>query len=51
MIILRIIDDLSLENRGSKRFNGVRVLLFPLAEQKRIVAMLEELLPLCERLK
>jgi len=31
--------------------NAIWIALPPLAEQKRIVAKLEEILPLCERLK
>ena len=34
-----------------KRIQELLIPLPPLAEQKRIVAKLEEILPLCERLK
>ena len=36
---------------NQEKMNSIPVALPPLAEQKRIVAKLEELLPLCERLK
>ena len=36
---------------NQQKMNSIPVALPPLAEQKRIVAKLEELLPLCERLK
>ncbi|MBR4653517.1 MAG: restriction endonuclease subunit S [Kiritimatiellae bacterium] len=38
-------------NISQKKFKTVLIPLPPLAEQKRIVAKLEEILPLCERLK
>ena len=36
---------------NQQKMNSIPVALPPLAEQKRIVAKLEEILPLCERLK
>ena len=41
----------TISNLGLKAIRNCPVPLPPLAEQKRIVAKLEELLPLCERLK
>ncbi len=41
----------SMKNNSQKDIRGFMIPLPPLAEQKRIVARLEELLPLCERLK
>ena len=41
----------TISNLGLKAIRNCPVPLPPLVEQKRIVAMLEELLPLCERLK
>ena len=38
-------------NISKEKIVSVLIPLPPLAEQKRIVARLEELLPLCERLK
>ena len=42
---------IGLQGLSSKALHVIRVPLPPLAEQKRIVAKLEELLPLCDRLK
>ena len=42
---------IGLQGLSSKALHVIRVPLPPLAEQKRIVAKLEELLPLCDQLK
>jgi type I restriction enzyme S subunit len=49
--LMGLINGIAVPKLNQENMNSIMVPIPPMAEQKRIVARLEELLPLCERLK